>query len=412
MINVLIVDDRESKIQEIRRVLVERCLIPEDQIDSAKSVSTGIKALIDSHFHLLVLDLVLPQFDGDAPEENGGLSLLKDINDKQEVNLPIQIICLTEFPLVFEENEQEYNQLFVNSIIKREGDSSWINSLAESVNHTVKLHNYYNDYYVKRSGYDVGVICALQEEFDQMMEAFGQDKWHPLQHDSYPYQFKTCVINTESMSSLHIIAACAGGPGTVPTATISSILFSAFGVKQLYMTGFTGGFHSDDLELGDILISQSVQNYPVGKVVDTVDGEIKLKKEIQQILVNPQLINKVSDFISNPEVETKLNLKVEKLNLLVNERDKYHISLAPTVCVPFVLSSDLVQKELKKDNRKLLGIDMEGFALYYCAHQLGKQALWIKGVSDMADKAKDDRYHKTCAFESAFLLQQFLKAKF
>ncbi len=412
MINVLIVDDRESKIEEIRRVLIERCFIPEDHIQSAKSVSAGIKALIDSHFHLLVLDIVLPQFDGDAPEENGGLSVLKGINDKQEVNLPIQIICLTEFPLVFKENEDEYNHLFVNSIIKREGDSGWIDSLAESVNHTAKLHNYYNNYYVKRSGYDVGIICALQEEFDQMMEAFGQDKWHSLQHDSFPYQFKTCVINTESMNSLHIIAACAGGAGTVPTATLSSILFSVFGVKQLYMTGFTGGFKSDDLELGDILISQSVQNYPVGKLVDTQDGDVSLKKEIQQILVNPQLINKVSDYISNPEVETKLNYRVNKQNLQVNDRDKYRIVLAPTVCVPFVLSSDLVQNELKKDNRKLLGIDMEGFALYYCAHQLGKQALWIKGVSDMADKAKDDKYHKTCAYESAFLLQQFLKAKF
>ena len=178
------------------------------------------------------------------------------------------------------------------------------------------------------------------------------------------------------------------------------------------MTGYTGGMMSDDIRLGDILISKSVQNYPVGKVVDTEEGDVKLLKEMQQIPVNAQLINMISDFVANVDVESKLNAKIKRMNLQVNERENYKVEIAPTVCVPFVLSSSVLQDELKKDNRKTLGIDMEGFALYYCAHQLSKQALWIKGVSDMANKEKDDKYHKTSAYGSAFLLQQFLKAKF
>lgn len=412
MIKVLIVDDLDSKIQSIRKVLVERCQIADDQIDDANSISSGVNALAAKQYQLLVLDLVLPQFDGDQPEEKGGLSLLKDINDNPSVNLPVHIICLTEYAEIIKDNQKEFDQLLVSSVVKHEGDTDWVNQLAESVNYTIKLHNHLVDYYGNKDVYDMGVICALQEEFDQMLIAFGEGKWKTFQCDNLPYQFKTCIINTESMSDLHIIAACAGGAGMVPTSIISTIMYNTFHVKQLFMTGYTGGMMSNDIGLGDILISTAVQNYPVGKVVDTEEGDVKLLKEMQQIPVNAQLINMVSDFVADVDVESKLNAKIKRQNLQVNERDNYKVECAPTVCVPFVLSSSIVQDELKKDNRKTLGIDMEGFALYYCAHQLSKQALWIKGVSDMANKEKDDKYHKTCAFGSAFLLQQFLKAKY
>lgn len=412
MINVLIVDDLDSKIQSIRKVLMERCLIPDGQIDDAKSVSSGVRALVSKQYQLLILDLVLPQFDSDQPEEKGGLLLLKDINENQSVNLPVHIICLTEYAEIIDENQKEFNQLLVSSVVKQEGDTSWVNQLAEIVNHTIKMHNHLLDYYAKKDVYDVGIICALQEEFDQMLIAFGEDKWNSLRYADLPYQFKTCIINTASMSNLRVIAACAGGAGMVPTSVLSTIMYNTFHVNQLFMTGFTGGMMNNDISLGDILISRAVQNYPAGKVVDTHNGDIKLLKEMQQIPVNAQLINMISDFLADLDVISKLNARIIRQNLQVNERDYYKVQCAPTVCVPFVLSSTLVQEELQKDNRKNLGIDMEGFALYFCAHQLSKQALWIKGVSDMANKEKDDKYHKTCAYGSAFLLQQFLKARF
>lgn len=412
MIKVLIVDDVASKIQDIRHVLVERCQIQDSQISQAGSVSSGIKSLMASQYQLLILDLVLPQFDGESPEEKGGLSLLKDINSHQGINLPVQIICLTEFANVIQENQSEFDQLLVSSVVKNEGDSSWIDQLAESVNHTVKLHNHFYEYYTKKDEFDVGIVCALQEEFEQMIQAFGEDKWTQYNYIDSPFQFRVCIINTESMNSLRVIAACAGGAGIAPTATLSTFMFTIFHVKQLYMTGFTGAFASEDTALGDILISKAVESFPMGKVVDAPNGDVEFLQELHQIPANSQLVSLMSDFIANPEVTTRINLKIRKQNLQVRERESYQINIVPTVCVPFVLGSENLQKSLKNNNRKLRGIDMEGFALYHCAHQMSRQSLWIKGVSDMADKDKDDKYHKTCAYGSAFLLQQFLKAKF
>lgn len=412
MIKVLIVDDKEQKIQMVTKVLCERCQIRKENITEANSISSGIKALAAAQYNLMILDLVLPHFDGDQPDENGGLSLLNDINDNQNINLPVQVICLTEYEKVIRDNQERYDNLLVGCVVKREGDTTWMDSLAENVNHTVKLNDRLLDYYSKKNSYDVGVICALQEEFEQMLAAFGEDKWHSLHIDNLPYQFKTCFVNTESMNTLRVIAACAGGPGMAPTSLLSSVMYNLFNVSQLYMTGFTGGFSGSELALGDIIVSKAVQNYPVGKIVETDDTNVKLLKELQQVQANPQLYSMMEEFSRDENVIAQINSKISKQNLAVTDRDKYRVFCGATVCVPFVVASDKLQEDLKVENRKNLGIDMEGFALYYIAHQLSRKALWIKGVSDMADKKKDDRYHKTCAYGSAMLLQKFLKSQF
>lgn len=412
MINVLIVDDKEQKIESIKKVLCERCQIDLESISEAYSISSAIKALNKSQYHLMILDLVLPQFDNEDPDEKGGLSLLKDLNEKQNINLPVQIICLTEYAEIITENQQRFDQLLVSSVVKLEGDSTWVENLVENVNKTIKLNEKLKEYYSNNHKYDVGIICALPQEFEQLLIAFGEEKWNTIQYDDLPYSFKTCFVNTASMRTLRVIAACAGGAGLMPTSILSTIMYREFKVDQLYMTGFTGGFGGADLELGDIIVSKAVQNYPVGKITESDEGDVKLLKELNQIQVNPQLLNMMEDFVSKEEEISIINTKIRKQNLAVKERDSYHVFCGPTVCVPFVLASIQVQTELKQENRKNLGIDMEGFALYYCAHQLSKKALWIKGVSDMADKDKDDRYHKTCAFGSAMLLLHFLKSKF
>ena len=67
--------------------------------------------------------------------------------------------------------------------------------------------------------------------------------------------------------------------------------------------------------------------------------------------------------------------------------------------------------ELKKDERKLQALDMEGFGLYLTAHNLEKNALWIKAVRDFADIRKGDSHHKCCSYASAAFLYQLIREK-
>lgn len=86
-----------------------------------------------------------------------------------------------------------------------------------------------------------------------------------------------------------------------------------------------------------------------------------------------------------------------------------------TCCGPYVVTSPEVVKELQENDRKLEGLDMEGFGLYLTSKLLSgktqKNALWMKGVGDFADPSKANGYHKTCSFGSALLLLRFIKEK-
>ena len=89
--------------------------------------------------------------------------------------------------------------------------------------------------------------------------------------------------------------------------------------------------------------------------------------------------------------------------------------MSSTCCGPYVVTSEKLVNELKDSDRKLEGLDMEGFGLYLTSKLLSnnkqKGALWMKGVGDFANPQKADGYHKTSSFGSECLLYHFIKEK-
>lgn len=412
MIKILVVDDSMEKIEQIKKVLLDRCGVSVENIVLAKSVSSGLRVLKGDFFDLVILDLLLPQFDNDQANSDGGLSFLRSLNTTNNVKLPLQIICLTEYASILEEKRGEYEGLMVSTIVKKDSDVSWINQLAEKVNYSQKLRIHVENILSNQNAFDVGVVCAIQEEFDMLLEAFGKDNWtdHPIQGS--PYRFKQTSIVTESMETVRIIASCSCNPGGISTSALAALLLSTIRVNYLFMTGITGGIKKEDeLHLGDIIVAQSVQEYAVGKIAEKEGGKVQHMKENSLAQANAELLNKMSEFISDENVMEKVNTKIGKVNLRVKDRERYKAVIAPTASGPFVMTSPLVVAELQKGERKLRAIDMEGYALYYTAHLFDKPALWIKGVSDMADSNKGDEYHKVSAFGSAYLLNLFIKEK-
>lgn len=69
MIKILILDDSDRKIDKIKQVLVEGCDLQENDIEVAKSVANGRKAISKDYFDLVLLDLVLPLFENEEPQE-------------------------------------------------------------------------------------------------------------------------------------------------------------------------------------------------------------------------------------------------------------------------------------------------------------------------------------------------------
>ena len=417
MIKILILDDSSIKIKAIKKVLFEGCGLSEEYVDVAESVSSGRKAVANDYYDIVLLDLVLPLFDNDEAVEDGGLNFIREISAAGEtVKMPTQIIGLTEKEDAYEKEKVEFESLLFNVIVCRQKDSMWVQQLKQIVHYAIRSKSAILKSLQQRRNFDIAVVCALPEEFKQLIAAFGgENKWNNQSiEEDVPFRFKSIVVTTASGAEVKVVAAMAGRPGVIPTSVLTTLMYTLFHVKTVFMTGFSAGFPSKDLQLGDILVASAIEDYASGKLKD-IDGSVKLLKEIHQIEAPSNLTLAMQELIEEEEVQASLMSKIKRNNLLVKERDNYQISMAATCCGPYVVTSEEVVKELGNSNRKLEGLDMEGFGLYLTSKLLSSQnskgAMWLKGVGDFANPDKADGYHKTCSYSSAALLYQFIKEK-
>lgn len=411
MIKILIMDDLQEKIDAILKVLTEGCGINTEAIDVAKSISSGKVLLRKNRYDLLILDLVIPNFDDEDPDPNGGLKFARELDTSAQMKMPSQVIALTIHEDIFKDEKDEFEHLALSLVLMKSGSAEWQERLSNEVDKAIKRVRAMLNSLKEEKTYDVGIICALQDEFLPMLRILGKDKWENigLENSCTPYQFKRSVITTASGSRIKVIAACANCAGVIPTSILATCMYQLFSVDIIFMTGFAAGFSFQKARLGDVVVAQSIMDYSAGKVEEDIEGNIKFLSEIKQIQAPADVTAKFSEMLADSDMILGLNRELSSQNVKVDERINYMAQIAPTVCGPYVVASGTVAKLVAEPDRKLFALDMEGFGLYLTAHNLGKKALWIKGVSDFADKDKNDNYHKHCAYASAYLLYMYIK---
>lgn len=411
MIKILIIDDTDKKISCIKSVIVDNCAIPENDITVAKSINSGRRLLCDNDYDLLLLDLVLPLNDNEEPDQEESPKFIDEIYTNSLINIPNQIIGLTQHDKYFTDLKERFEDKVWYLVKYEQSKNDWITKLQNKIIHLRKNKESLLKSVLDKNRYDIGVICALPEEFVQFKEAFNKIEWKKEIEIECPFDLYYSSISTGYGNTYNIIAGCIGKPGVSATSILATTMYNIFKVDYIFMTGFCAGFDSDDISLGDIVIAESIQDYSVGKIKDDESGNLELLKELQQIPANYQLINKINTFISDESNMAKINSALKKVNLLA-ERDIVKAIPGPTVCGPFVVTSETLMNQLKIDSRKLKSLDMEGFGLYLTSHMLNKKCLWIKSIADFASTKKGDEYHNLCSYASASFLYHFIKECF
>lgn len=408
MIKILIIDDTDTKISRIKSVIVDNCAIPENNITISKSINSGRQFLCENEYDLLLLDLVLPLNDNEEPDEEESPKFIDEIYTNNLINIPNQIIGLTQHDRCFIDLKERFEDKVWYLVKYEQSKNDWITKLQNKIIHLRKNKESLLRSVIDKDKYDIGVICALPEEFVQFKAAFNKIEWKNEKELDCPFDLYSSIINTVYGNSYKIIAGCVGRPGISATSIFATTMYNIFRVDYLFMTGFCAGFESQDITFGDIVIAESIQDYSVGKIMDDKSGNLELLKELQQIPANYQLINKIKTFISEESNIAKINSSLKKVNLLTG-RDIVKAIPGPTVCGPFVVTSETLMNNLKADSRKLKSLDMEGFGLYLTSHMLDKKCLWIKSIADFANSNKGDEYHNLCSYASASFLYHFIK---
>lgn len=411
MIQILILDDNSDKREALKSVILPLSLQGEIIIEEASCLVDGREMLQTKTYDMLILDMVLPEYRNAQEDEmnrRGGVELLDEISINQSIKKPIQIIGLTEFEEEYSELQKDFKDKLWYLLFYSRKNNEWKIQLRDKVCLLEQMKKDLESSIKNSNKYDIGIICALNEEFTMMQKSFAKCKWESFQVKGLPYLFKTTKITSCHMKDYCIIAACANKPGICATSVLASAMYNRFSVDIIFMTGITAGINNGDVDLDDIIIADAIHDYASGKLKDQGSGDIELLKEMNQIPANRNLIALAAEFISNPEHLRTINDSIHDANLK-DEKENVSARIAKTVCGPFVVSSSTVIEELQKDERKLQALDMEGFALYATAHTLDRKALWIKAVSDFADTKKADDHHKTCCYASGSFLYEFIR---
>lgn len=405
-------DDSDEKISRIRSVLTNNCLVEDSSIDDARSLNSGRKKLSENYYDLLILDLVLPINDNEEITPGKSEVFINELYTFGRLKRPNFVIGLTQYEDKVQNNTQNFDDKLWKLIHYNLSSSDWEQLLQRAVDTILSTKNQLLESINNINKFDFGIICALSEEFEQMKAASGLE-WEILRIDNVPIDFFKSELHTELGSTIRIIAGRNNMPGMQAASVMASCMFSLFDVKTIFMTGICAGFKKDDndtIDFGDIFIAESEYDYGSGKLCSSDDGSI-LKPDPKSLECSFEIKGQINTFIEEKHPEYKLEAALQTVNLNITKKSP-QILFGPGACGSYVVTDKSFMNNLISTNRKLKGLDMEGYGLYMAAHVLNRKALLIKSISDFADSNKGDTYHQMCSYSSAWFLFEFLKYTF
>ena len=406
MINILIMDDGAEKVSRIKSVLTGMCMVPIENVDVARSLNSGRRKLAEKFYDLLILDLVLPVNDDEEIEPNKSEGFIDELYRIGRLKRPTYVIGLSQYEERVSANYHLFDSKLWKLIHYNLRVADWEQTLQNAVESILTTKEQLLNSVKNQNKYDVGIICALSEEFEQMKIASGLN-WKKVNVEGFSNDFFAAELRTEFGRTLRIIAGRNNMPGMQAASVMASCMYSLFNVHTIFMTGICAGFRrgeDDEIDFGDIFIAESEYDYGSGRL----DGNAEFKKDYKGIECDFDLKTKINTFIEekHPEILISAALEAKNLNLM---RKIPHIYFKPGACGSYVVANQEFMNRVLETNRKLRGLDMEGYGLYMASHMLGKKSIMIKCVSDFADSNKGDQYHKMCSYASAWFLFEYLK---
>lgn len=399
MLNILIVDDEKSKIEKIISVINE--LGVETFIETAVDVKTTEAKLLEVQFDILILDLYIPTEYGKMDEKpENARDLMDHIRVDDDFFKPYFVIGNTG-----REDTDEFKEYFSNHLyylLKYDlMDDGWKDALKSKVLYFSQLKNKIQS--DSRYDYDVAFVIALQKpEFSELLRINGYDwKKHEEIENDQTSVYYTTKIKDKNGKDLRIVASYADQMGMCASSLLATKMIYSFHPKYIMMTGICAATEKD-IHLGDILVVDQSWNGGSGKLLDSKEGETLFLPEYHHEILDPKIKTKVLEYCHNREF----------LDMLARDfgyddgtpEYKLNLHCVDVTSVSAVTQSKKVVETLRGLARKLGGLEMEAYGLYYAAKHTLEPAptpIVIKAAADYADEHKDDNFQQYCAYISA-----------
>jgi len=145
--NLLVIEDDPNKAKNLEDFLIEG--FPGENVKLCRSYQSGLKAVLEGSFDLVVLDMQLPTFDIKSGEDGhkfrkmAGVDILNEIKRK---NRKSKVIIVTQFETFGEgehyidlsdlkkELKKNFSTLYIDTVFYDAKFSSWRENLRRTIN--------------------------------------------------------------------------------------------------------------------------------------------------------------------------------------------------------------------------------------------------------------------------------------
>jgi nucleoside phosphorylase len=253
---------------------------------------------------------------------------------------------------------------------------------------------------------DVAIVCALHRpELQALIDAFGGERaWRPGPSEGQPHIYKATELEIGS-SRLRVIAGAPTYMGLTATAIIATQMVLLFRPRLVVMVGVAAGTKSAHRSFGDILVADPSVDYASGKWA-LEDGAEVFQPDTFPLPIDPRLRSLVQE-----DARTRAGLDdIARTWARPKPDSRLSIHIGPLGAADQVVDSVKRVAEVKRNWRKLVGIEMETYALYRAAREAPAPAplfISFKAVCDFAEQKADD-WQPYAAYTAAEYARRFL----
>lgn len=257
---------------------------------------------------------------------------------------------------------------------------------------------------------DIGIVCALEHpEFSAVKKALGGDgAWKEVGDSRFTHVYREATLATASGKNLRIVAATSTSMGLTAAAIATTQLVLQFRPRLVMMIGIAAGTRAGNKQFGDVLVADPSVDYNSGKVVE-LNGIREFLPDPYPIGINARLRVVLQKYAANREVFE--GIRSRWTGSTPSAANRLHIG--PLGAADQVIDDPTRVLEITKNWRKLIGVEMETYAVYRACHESPDpkpRMVSFKSVCDFA-AAKTDSWQAYAAFTAAEFAVDFIRAE-
>jgi len=259
-------------------------------------------------------------------------------------------------------------------------------------------------------GCDVGIVCALEQtEFDAVREAFGgSPAWKEIGDTRYAHVYRETTLKTGSGKELRVVATASTSMGLTAAAIATTQLVMQFRPRLVVMIGIAAGTRSGNKQFGDVLVADPSVDYASGKFMN-VGGVREFLPDPYPIGINARMRSVLQRYASNPAIFAEIRKRWKGQTPTASNR----LHIGPLGAADQVIDDPTRVLEITKNWRKLVGVEMETYAVYRACHESPDpkpRFVSFKSVCDFAAE-KSDSWQAYAAFTASQFAVDFLKSE-